>query len=81
MPGTSTTRTAAGVIFFASTTAATCASRSSAIGAMPTLALSETVAYAVISAPAWVRALKIVVLPALGSPTMPTSSATAGAAG
>ena len=34
------------------TTAATCASRSSAIGAMPTFGLSETVAYAVISAPA-----------------------------
>ena len=34
-------------------------------------------AYAVISAPAFVNALKSVVLPALGSPTMPTSSATA----
>jgi hypothetical protein len=37
--------------------------------------LSETVAYAVMSAPACVSALKIVVLPAFGSPTMPTSSA------
>ena len=52
-------------------------SRSSAIVAMPTFDLSVCDAYAVISAPALVSALKSVVLPALGSPTMPTSSATA----
>ncbi len=45
--------------------------------AMPTFDLSVWDAYAVISAPALVRALKSVVLPELGSPTMPTSSATA----
>jgi hypothetical protein len=45
------------------------------MGAMPTFGLSETVAYAVMSAPACVSALKIVVFPAFGSPTMPTSSA------
>ena len=44
---------------------------------MPTFDLSVWDAYAVISAPAFVSALKSVVLPALGSPTMPTSSATA----
>ena len=70
----STTRTAAGVTFRAETTSATCGRRSSAIGAIPTFALSETVAYAVISAPARVSALKSVVLPALGRPTMPAWS-------
>ena len=44
---------------------------------MPTFDLSVWDAYAVISAPAFVNALKSVVLPALGSPTMPTSRATA----
>ena len=40
MPGTSWTRIAAGVTFFAPTSAATRSSRSSAIVAMPTLDLS-----------------------------------------
>jgi hypothetical protein len=44
---------------------------------MPTFDLSVWDAYAVISAPAFVSALKSVVLPELGSPTMPTSSAMA----
>ncbi len=70
-PGTSTTRTAAGVIFLAETTAATWSSRGSAMAAMPTFSLPETVAYAVISAPALVSALKSVVFPAFGSPTIP----------
>ena len=52
-------------------------SRSSAIVAMPTFGLSVTEAYAVISAPARVSALKSVVLPLFGSPTMPTSRAIA----
>ena len=77
MPGTSCTRTAAGVTFFAPTSSASRSRRSSAIVAMPTFDLSVWDAYAVISAPALVRALKSVVLPELGSPTMPTSSATA----
>ena len=72
VPGTSTTRTAAGVTLREPTTAATCPSLSSAIGAMPTFGLSATVAYAVISAPAFVSALKSVVFPEFASPTMPT---------
>ena len=54
------------------------ARRSSAIAAMPTFGFSVTDAYAVISAPARVRALNRVVLPLFGSPTMPTSSAMTG---
>ena len=77
MPGTSTTRTAAGVTFFASTIAASLASRSSAIAAIPTFGFSVTDAYAVISAPARVSALNSVVLPLFGSPTIPTSRAIA----
>ncbi len=42
---------------------------------MPTFGFAAALAYAVISAPAIVSALKSVVFPALGSPTMPTSSA------
>jgi hypothetical protein len=45
---------------------------------MPTFGFAETDAYAVISAPARVRALKSVVLPLFGRPTMPTSSAMLG---
>ena len=75
MPGTSTTRIAAGVTFFAWTRAASRSRRSSAMVAMPTFGLSVTDAYAVISAPAWVNALNSVVLPLFGSPTIPTSSA------
>ena len=75
MPGTSWTRIAAGVTFFALTTAASFSSRSSAIGAMPTFVFAVALAYAVISAPAFVSALKSVVLPEFGRPTMPTSSA------
>ena len=71
------TRIAAGVTFFAPTSSASRSRRSSAIVAMPTFGLSVWDAYAVISAPAFVSALNSVVLPAFGSPTMPTSSATA----
>ena len=63
-------RTAAGVTFFAATTPATRSRRSSATGAMPTFSFPETVAAAPVSA------LKSVVFPALGRPTMPTSRAT-----
>ena len=73
MPGTSTTRIAAGVTFFACTTSASASSRSSAIRAMPTFDLSATDAYAVTSAPAFVSALNSVVLPAFGRPTIPIS--------
>ena len=55
VPGTSCTRTAAGVTFFAPTSSARSARRSSAIVAMPTFDLSVWDAYAVISAPAFVR--------------------------
>ena len=46
------------------------------MAAMPTFDLSDIDAYAVISAPARVSALKSVVLPAFGRPTIPTSRAT-----
>ena len=75
VPGTSTTRIAAGVTFRAETSAASRGRRSSAIAAMPTFGFSVTDAYAVISAPARVSALNSVVLPLFGSPTIPTSSA------
>ena len=42
VPGTSVTRAAAGVTFAAETTAASCPSRSSAIGAMPTCSLPKS---------------------------------------
>ena len=44
MPGTSTTRTAAGVTLRALTSSATLSRRSSSIAAIPTLAFSDTVA-------------------------------------
>src|SRR6059058_3421056 len=69
VPGTSTTRTAAGVIFFAFSTAATGSRRSSGIVAMPTFSFPGT------DDPVRVSALKSVVLPELGRPTMPTESA------
>src|SRR6266516_3496457 len=50
-------------------------SRSSGTRAMPTLGLVEALLYAVASAPAAVRALKMVVFPTSGSPTIPTSKA------
>ncbi len=78
MPGTSTTRIAAGVRLREPTSTARRSSRSSAIVAMPTFDLSVTDAYAVISAPAFVSALNSVVLPAFGRPTIPTSSAIGG---
>ena len=68
VPGTSTTRTAAGVTFFAPTVSASWRSRSSGTAAMPTLSRP------VVSAP--VSARKSDVLPAFGSPTIPTWSAT-----
>ena len=46
--------------------------RSSGMTAIPTFAFSTTDAYAVTSAPACVSALKSVVLPAFGRPTIPT---------
>ena len=71
VPGTSTTRIAAGVTFRAFSTAATCGSRSSAIGAMPTCSFRSCAA-----TPALVSALKSAVCPAPGAPTIPTSSPT-----
>src|SRR5438093_11124777 len=50
-------------------------SRSSGTRAMPTLGLVDALLYAVASAPAAVRALKMVVFPTSGSPTIPTSKA------
>ena len=70
------TRIAAGVTFFEPTTSASRSSRSSAITAMPRFGFCVTSAYAVTSAPACVSALKSVVFPELGRPTMPTLSAT-----
>jgi hypothetical protein len=49
--------------------------RSSAITAMPRFGFCATSEYAVTCAPAWVSALKSVVFPELGRPTMPTRSA------
>src|SRR6478672_7939709 len=72
VPGTSTTRTAAGVILRAPTVAATRSSRSSGICAIPTCSLPEPCVSARVSA------RKSVVFPELGSPTIPTSSATRG---
>src|SRR5205814_298707 len=72
VPGTSTTRTAAGVTLRASTTCATASSRSSGICAIPTCSLPEPCVSARVSA------RNSVVLPELGSPTIPTSSATRG---
>ncbi len=69
MPGTSTTLTAAGVTLSALTTSAIRPSRSSSIGAMPTCSLPKSG-----PTPARVSALKSVVFPAAGSPTIPTSS-------
>ena len=66
MPRTSTTRIAAGVTFRAFTTSATGRSRSSGTAAIPTSpAAREPVS-------AWNN----IDLPELGSPTIPTSSAT-----
>ena len=73
MPGTSTTRIVAGVIFRACSIAATCGSRSSAIGAIPTCSLRSCSC-----APAWVSALKSEVFPESARPTMPTSRAIGG---
>ena len=73
MPGTSTTRTAAGVILRAPTFCASASSRGSAICAIPTCSLPEPVASARVSA------RKSVVFPELGSPTIPISSATTSA--
>ena len=70
VPGTSWTRIAAGVTFFAATTRASASSRSSAICAMPTLVLPYS------PPPVFVSAVKSVVFPAPGRPTIPTSSAT-----
>ena len=72
VPGTSTTRTAAGVTFLASTVLASCSSRSSGICAIPTCSFPEPCVSARVSA------RNSVVLPELGSPTIPTSSATRG---
>ena len=72
---TSTTRTAAGVTFFAWTISASRSSRSSAIAAIPTFSLPNS------PAPVRVGARNNVVFPDDGSPTMPTSSATAAEAG
>src|SRR5436309_7807475 len=69
VPGTSITRRAAGVIFFAFSTAATGSRRSSGIVAMPTFSLPGT------DAPVRVSALKSVVLPEFGRPTIPTERA------
>src|SRR5690348_2626026 len=69
VPGTSITLSAAGVIFLAFSTAATGSRRSSGIVAMPTFSLPGT------EAPVRVSALKSVVLPELGRPTMPTERA------
>ena len=55
--------------FFARSTAATGSSRSSGIAAMPTFSLPGT------EAPVSVKALKSVVLPEFGRPTMPTERA------
>ena len=74
-PGTSTTRIAAGVTFFEPTTSASRSSRSSAMTAIPRFGFCATSAYAVTCAPARVSALKSVVFPELGRPTMPTRSA------
>ena len=63
------TRRAAGVIFFAFSTAATGPRRSSGIVAIPTFSLPGT------EAPVRVSALKSVVLPEFGRPTMPTERA------
>src|SRR4029077_18187676 len=72
VPGTSTTRTAAGVTFRAPTVAASRSSRSSGICAIPTCSLPEPCVSARVSA------RNSVVLPELGSPTIPTSNATRG---
>src|SRR5581483_10731245 len=70
VPGTSTTRTAAGVSLRAPTTRASASRRSSGICAIPTCSFPEPCISACVSA------RNSVVLPELGSPTMPASSAT-----
>ena len=67
---------AAGVTFFEPTTSASRSRRSSAMTAMPRFGFCATSEYAVTCAPACVSALKSVVFPELGRPTMPTRSAT-----
>ena len=66
VPRTSLTRIAAGVTLRASTTSASCWSRGSGIAAMPTSSRAFVP----------VRASNSIDLPELGSPTIPTSSAT-----
>ena len=70
VPGTSCTRIAAGVTFRADTTLARASSRASATWAMPTFVLPYS------PPPVFVSAVKSVVFPAPGRPTIPTSSAT-----
>src|SRR5579884_2233832 len=69
VPGTSTTRTAAGVTFRAATTCARASRRSSGICAIPTCSLPEPCVSARVSA------RNSVVFPELGSPTIPASRA------
>ncbi len=69
VPGTSTTRSVAGVTLRAPTSSASCGSRGSGIDAIPTFSLPNP------PPPVRVRAVKSVVFPEPGSPTMPTSSA------
>src|SRR5690242_13810736 len=74
IPGGSTTRNVASVAWAESSARAIAARRSSGTGATPTFGFAPRLPYGVAAAPAWVRALKSVVLPAFGGPTIPISS-------